>query len=451
MSKFKKFVLSETDMPKQWYNITVDMPNKPLPPLNPITRKPIEPEELEVIFPKALIEQEISSERFTDIPEEVQELYKIWRPTPLVRATGLEKLLDTPAHIYFKNESASPAGSHKLNTAIPQAYYNKKEGKKRIATETGGGQWGSALSFAVKHFEMELLVFMVRSSYMQKPYRKSMMNVWGAEVFPSPGNFTETGKRLLAEYPDAPGSLGIAISEAMEVAAKDPDTSYSLGSVLNHVILHQTVIGTEARKQMEMAGEMPDVVIGCFGGGSNFSGIAFPFLETNFKQNTNIRALAVEPALCPKLTRGEFRYDFGDIEGLTPLLPMFTLGRKFMPADFHAGGLRYHGAGSIVSQLLKDNLIEAVAIAQKETFEAGLMFARSEGIIPAPESSHAIAAAIREALTAKEEGRQKTILFNLSGHGLIDMYAYEQYFAGNLSDSTLSDETIKESIDSSTV
>lgn len=451
MSKQKKIVLTEADMPKQWYNIVADMPNKPLPPLHPGTKKPVVPSDLAAIFPEGLIEQEMSVEKYIAIPEEVSDLYAIWRPTPLVRAYGLEKALDTPAHIYFKNESVSPAGSHKLNTAIPQAYYNKLAGKKKITTETGGGQWGSALSFATKHFDLDLLVFMVCSSYHQKPYRKLMMNMWGAEVIPSPSTLTEAGRSILAKYPQSAGSLGIAISEAVEMAVKDPEACYSLGSVLNHVLLHQTIIGLEARKQMEVVGELPDIVIACFGGGSNFAGLTFPFLELNLTQGKNIRHIAAEPALCPKLTRGCFQYDFGDTEGLTPLLPMYTLGHKFMPADFHAGGLRYHGAGSIVSQLLKDKLIEAQAIPQVESFDAGLLFAQTEGIIPAPESSHAIALAVREALIAKEEGKKKNILFGLSGHGLVDMYAYEQYFAGNLSDVFLRQEDISESVESSKV
>lgn len=435
--KTKKIILPESELPKQWYNITADMPNKPLPMLHPGTKNPIEATDLEAIFPRGLIEQELTDERFIDIPDEIRELYKLWRPTPLVRAYGLEKALDTPAHIYFKNESVSPAGSHKLNTALPQAYYNKLAGKTRITTETGGGQWGSALSFAAKHFGLSLDVYMVRSSYAQKPYRKDMMNIWGANVIPSPSPYTQSGRKILEEFPDAPGSLGIAISEAVEEAVKDANTSYSLGSVLNHVILHQSIIGQEARKQMEIEGEMPDIIIGCFGGGSNFAGISFPFLELNFRHNQSIRCIAAEPALCPKLTKGTFAYDFGDTEGLTPLLPMYTLGHRFMPTDFHAGGLRYHGAGAIVSQLLKDKLIEAQAIPQKETFEAGVLFAQTEGIIPAPEATHAIALAVREAKKAKVEGKKCCILFNLSGHGLVDMYAYEQYLSGKLSNATL--------------
>ncbi len=446
MSKVKKIFLHEKDMPTQWYNITADMPNKPLPPLHPGTKQPIGPEMLAPLFPMELIKQEVTSERWIDIPEEVQDLYKLWRPTPLHRAYNLEKALDTPAKIYYKNESVSPAGSHKPNTAIPQAYYNYKEGVKHITTETGAGQWGSALSFACQHFGIDLKVFMVKVSYFQKPYRKMMMNTWGAEVIPSPSNLTEAGRKILAEHPDSPGSLGIAISEAVEMAAKDENTKYSLGSVLNHVLLHQTIIGLESIKQMEIAENYPDIVIGCFGGGSNFAGISFPFLRHNFVDGKKTRVIAAEPASCPKLTRGQFQYDFGDTAGYTPLIPMYTLGHNFVPDNIHAGGLRYHGAGAIVSQLLKDKLMEAQSVKQLETFEAGVLFANTEGIIPAPESTHAIAVAIREALKAKKEGTAKTILFNLSGHGFIDMAAYDQYFAGKLQDHEVTDLEIKESL-----
>ncbi|QIK61127.1 TrpB-like pyridoxal phosphate-dependent enzyme [Dysgonomonas sp. HDW5A] len=438
----KKILLSEDEIPKQWYNIVADMVNKPLPPLNPATKEVLNAEDLEPIFAKELIEQEMSQERWIDIPEEVRELYKIWRPTPLVRATGLEKALGTPAHIYFKNESVSPIGSHKLNSALPQAYYNKKQGIKRLTTETGAGQWGAALSFASSVFGLDLEVYMVKVSYEQKPYRRMMMQTWGANVIASPSNKTESGKSVLAKDPNNSGSLGIAISEAVEMAAKDPDTRYTLGSVLNHVSLHQTVIGLESEKQMEIAGEYPDIVVGCFGGGSNFSGISFPFLRHKILDGKGIRIIASEPASCPKLSRGKFEYDFGDSVGLTPLLPMYTLGHDFQPADIHAGGLRYHGAGTIVSQLRKDGLIEVQDIPQLETFEAGKLFANTEGIIPAPESTHAIATVIREALKAKEEGVQKNILFCLSGHGLIDMTAYDQYLTGNMSNYKLTDEEI---------
>lgn len=443
----KKILLSEDEIPKQWYNIVADMVNKPLPPLNPATKEVLNAEDLEPIFAKELIEQEMSQERWIDIPEEVRELYKIWRPTPLVRATGLEKALGTPAHIYFKNESVSPIGSHKLNSALPQAYYNKKQGIKRLTTETGAGQWGAALSFASSVFGLDLEVYMVKVSYEQKPYRRMMMQTWGANVIASPSNKTESGRSILAKDPNNSGSLGIAISEAVEMAAKDPDTRYTLGSVLNHVSLHQTVIGLESEKQMEIAGEYPDIVVGCFGGGSNFSGIAFPFLRHKILDGKGIRIIASEPASCPKLSRGKFEYDFGDSVGLTPLLPMYTLGHDFQPADIHAGGLRYHGAGTIVSQLRKDGLIEVQDIPQLETFEAGKLFANTEGIIPAPESTHAIATVIREALKAKEEGIQKNILFCLSGHGLIDMTAYDQYLTGNMSNYKLTDEEISKTTD----
>ena len=428
----KKIVLQENEMPTQWYNIVADMPNKPAPLLNPVTREPLKKEEMSSLFAEALVEQEFSQEPYIDIPEEVQELYRIFRPTPLVRASGLEKALDTPAKIYFKNESVSPVGSHKLNSAIPQAYYNKQQGIKHMTTETGAGQWGSALSIACRHFGLDLTVFMVNSSYEQKPYRKSVMRTYGATIIPSPSFTTEAGRSLRAQFPNTPGSLGMAISEAVEVARKQPDTRYGLGSVLNHVCLHQTIIGEEARKQMEMAGDYPDVVIGCFGGGSNFCGITFPFMRDNLTKGCKTRFIAAEPEACPKLTQGRFEYDFGDTEGFTPLIPMFTLGHDFEPEAIHAGGLRYHGAGAIVSQLRQDGLIEAVDINQLDSFEAGVLFSQVEGIIPAPESTHAIKAAIDEALKAKEEGIERVILFNLSGHGLIDMASYDRYFAGEL-------------------
>lgn len=447
MTKTKKFLLTDQQIPTAWYNIVADMKTKPLPPLNPKTKQPVTKEEMCMLFAEELINQEMSTERYIDIPDEVQDIYKIWRSTPLVRAYALEKILDTPAKIYYKNESISPAGSHKPNTAIPQAYYNYKQGIKHLTTETGGGQWGTAIAFASQYFNLDMKVFMVKVSYNQKPYRKMMMNAWGADVIPSPSTQTLAGRHALAKDPNCSGNLGLAISEAVEMAMQNPETTkYCLGSVLNHVLLHQTIIGEEAVKQMEMADAEPDVVIGCFGGGSNFAGIAFPFLRKNFTEGKNIRVIAVEPASCPKLTRGSFQYDFGDTEGFTPLIPMYTLGHNFQPADIHAGGLRFHGAGSIVSQLLKDGLIEAMSIPQLETFAAGMMFAKSEGIIPAPESTHAIAAAIREAQKAKEEGKEKTIVFNLSGHGMIDMYAYEQYFAGNLTNYDVPDEVIAKSI-----
>ncbi len=444
--KTRKILLTEKEMPHQWYNILADMPNKPLPPLNPATLEPIGPEALAPLFPMALIEQEVSMEKWIDIPDEVRNIYTLWRPTPLYRAYGLEKALDTPAKIYYKYEGVSPSGSHKPNTAVPQAYYNAKEGVKKITTETGAGQWGSALAFACQHFGMECEVYMVKVSYEGKPYRKVMMNAWGADVYPSPSERTNAGRTILAEDPDSPGSLGIAISEAIEVAASDPDTKYALGSVLNHVKLHQTIIGQEAIKQMEMAGDMPDIVIAPFGGGSNFAGLSFPFLRLNFDEGKNIRCIASEPTSCPKLTRGVFRYDFGDTIGMTPLLPMYTLGHNFVPAPIHAGGLRYHGAGVIVSQLLKDKLIEAVSHTNPEVFDAGVIFAKAEGIIPAPEATYGIATAIAEARKCKEEGVSKTILFNLCGHGNFDMQAYDDYFAGKIEEHELTDAEIQESL-----
>lgn len=446
MKVTKKIVLEEHDMPTQWYNIVADMKNKPLPMLNPQTKQPVTAAEMERLFAKGLVEQELSQERYIDIPDEVRDLYRIYRPTPLVRASGLEKALDTPAKIYFKNESVSPVGSHKLNSAIPQAYFNKIQGIKHMTTETGAGQWGSALSIACRHFGLDLKVFMVKVSYEQKPYRKSVMRTYGATVVPSPSDTTEVGRLLRQQFPNTAGSLGMAISEAVEVAMTQPDTRYGLGSVLNHVILHQTIIGEEAKKQMEIAGDYPDVVIGCFGGGSNFCGISFPFLRDNLVAGKTTRFVAAEPASCPKLTRGRFAYDFGDTEGYTPLIPMFTLGHDFEPASIHAGGLRYHGAGAIVSQLMKDKLIEAEDVKQLDSFKAGVLFSQAEGIIPAPESTHAIAVAIKEALKAKEEGYEKVILFNLSGHGLIDMASYDRYLSGELSNYEVPDEAIGRSV-----
>lgn len=442
----RKFTLDESEIPEYWYNIVADMPNKPLPPLHPGTLEPIGPEMLAPLFPMALIEQEVSAEKWIQIPDEVRNIYSLWRPTPLYRAYGLEKALDTPAKIYYKYEGVSPSGSHKPNTAVPQAYYSKQEGVKKITTETGAGQWGSALSFACQHFDIECDVYMVKLSYHHKPYRKSMMNAWGANVFASPTNLTEAGRKILEGDPNSPGSLGIAISEAVEMAAQREDTKYALGSVLNHVKLHQTVIGQEAIKQMEKAGDMPDIVIAPFGGGSNFAGLAFPFLRLNMEEGKSIRCIASEPTSCPKLTRGVFRYDFGDTGGMTPLLPMYTLGHDFVPAPIHAGGLRYHGAGVIVSQLLKDKLIEAVAHDNIEVFEAGVLFAKTEGIIPAPEATHGIATVIAEAQKCKEEGVSKTILFNLCGHGNFDMKAYDDYFDGKIVKHELSQEEINASI-----
>jgi tryptophan synthase beta chain len=442
----RKITLSEKEIPEQWYNIIADMPNKPLPPLHPGTLEPIGPEALAPLFPMELIKQEVTTDKYVTIPDEVRHIYSMWRPTPMFRAYNLEKLLDTPAKIYYKYEGVSPTGSHKPNTAVAQAYYNKQEGVKKITTETGAGQWGSALSFACQHFGIDCEVYMVRLSYDHKPYRKVMMNTWGATVHPSPSEATEIGKKILAEHPDTTGSLGIAISEAIEVAAKDEHTKYALGSVLNHVKLHQTIIGQEAIKQMEKAGDMPDIVIAPFGGGSNFSGLAFPFLRLNFDEGRNIRCIASEPSSCPKLTRGVFRYDFGDTAGMTPLLPMYTLGHDFVPAPIHAGGLRYHGAGVIVSQLLKDELIEARAHDNLEVFSAGVKFAQAEGIIPAPEATHGIATAIAEAEKCKEEGVSRTILINLCGHGNFDMKAYQDYFAGNIVKHELTQKEIEASI-----
>lgn len=441
----KKFLLQEKEIPEAWYNVVSEMPNKPRPMLNPATKQPLTAEDLFPLFSEEASRQEMNTaDTWIEIPEEVRDMYKIWRPTPLVRARGLEKALDTPAHIYFKNESVSPVGSHKLNSAVPQAYYCKQQGVTNITTETGAGQWGAALSLAAKHFGLELAVYMVKVSYHQKPYRRSIMETYGAEVIASPSMSTKAGRKIITDNPNYQGSLGTAISEAVELAMSTPNCKYVLGSVLNHVSLHQTVIGLEAEKQMAMAGEYPDIVIGCFGGGSNFSGISFPFMRHNFSGERNTRFIAAEPESCPKLTRGVFQYDFGDEAGYTPLIPMLTLGHNFAPANIHAGGLRYHGAGSVVSQLKEDNLMEAVDIPQLETFAAATMFARSEGIIPAPESSHAIAAAIREAKKAKEAGESKVILFNLSGHGLIDMSAYDQYIAGDLANYQVSEEMVRQ-------
>src|ERR1035437_7947021 len=447
MEKTKKFLLAEKEIPTKWYNIVADMQNKPLPMLHPGTKQPIKEEDLYPLFAKELAHQELNqTDPWIEIPEEVREQYKIYRPTPLVRAYSLEKALDTPAHIYFKNESVSPVGSHKLNSALAQAYYCKKEGVTNITTETGAGQCGTALSLAAKIFGLELAVYMVKISYEQKPYRRSLMQTWGAQVIASPSMSTKAGRKTITDHPSYQGSLGTAISEAIELAMNTPNCKYTLGSVLNHVSLHQTVIGLEAEKQMEMAGEYPDVVIGCFGGGSNFSGIAFPFLREKLLNGKNIRLLTVEPASCPKLTKGKFMYDFGDSAGMTPLLHMYTLGHNFIPEKIHAGGLRYHGAGVLVSQLLKDGFIEAKAKMQRECFEAGVLFARSEGILPAPESTYAIAGALDEARKADIEGVSRTILFNLSGHGHFDISAYEKYFENNLPDHEMTSQEVDEAI-----
>ncbi len=445
--KIKRYFLPEEEIPRFWYNIQAEMPNKPEPILDPKTKKRLTPKDLYPLFARELCEQEFNqTDAWIKIPEPIREMYKYYRSTPLVRAFGLEKALGTPAHIYFKNESVSPMGSHKLNSAIPQAYYCKEEGVTNVTTETGAGQWGASLAYAAKLFGLEAAVYQVRISYEQKPYRKSIMQTFGAQVTPSPSMSTRAGKNILTAHPNHPGSLGTAISEAVELAMTTPNCKYTLGSVLNHVSLHQTVIGLEAEKQMKMAGEYPDIVIACFGGGSNFCGISFPFMRHNIKDNRKTRFIAAEPASCPKLTRGKFRYDFGDEAGYTPLLPMYTLGHNFTPANTHAGGLRYHGAGVIVSQLMKDGLMEAVDIEQTESFDAGTLFARAEGIIPAPESCHAIAATIREALKCKENGEEKVILFNLSGHGLIDMASYDKYFSGDMINYAVSDEEIDRNI-----
>ena len=431
--KQKKFILPEGSIPTRWYNILADMPQKPLPMLDPVTRQTVTVDTLSALFSRECSMQELNvTDKWIEIPQPVLERYAYYRCTPLVRAYALEEALGTPAHIYFKNESVSPIGSHKLNSALAQAYYCKEEGVTNITTETGAGQWGAALSYAAKVFGLESAVYQVKISYEQKPYRRSIMQVFGSVVTPSPSMSTRAGKDILTRTPNHQGSLGTAISEAVELARMTPGCKYTLGSVMNHVTLHQTIIGLEAEKQMEMAGEYPDVVIGCFGGGSNFGGISFPFMRHVFSGERQTRFVAAEPSACPKLTKGRFEYDFGDEAGYTPLLPMFTLGHDFQPSNIHAGGLRYHGAGTIVSRLLQDGMMEAVDIDQPESFEAGCLFARTEGIIPAPESCHAIAAAIREAGKCRQTGEPKVILFNLSGHGLIDMAAYDQYLAGNI-------------------
>jgi len=441
----KKVILPENEIPKQWYNVLADMPNKPEPYFSSVTNKMATPDELEVIFPKELIQQEMSQERWIDIPDEVREMYKQWRPSPLYRAVGLEKLLDTPAIIYYKYEGVNATGSHKLNSAIPQAYYNKMAGIKKLSTETGAGQWGSALSLACNYFGLECEVYMVKVSYEQKPYRRLFMQTFGANVIASPSNLTQSGRAILEKDPDSTGSLGIAISEAVEVAATNPDTNYALGSVLNHVCLHQTVIGLEAKKQLELLDEYPDIVIACCGGGSNFAGLSFPFVKDKLN-GTNIRLIAVEPTACPSLTKGVFAYDYGDTAKVGPIAKMYTLGHDFVPAGIHAGGLRYHGASPIVSQLYHDGIIEAQAVPQRDVFDAAVKFAKTEGIIPAPESAHAIRAAINEAIKCKETGEAKVILFNLSGHGYFDMAAYDNYFSGKLIDVDYPEDLIKENI-----
>lgn len=434
MSK-TKYLLNESDLPKAWYNIMADMPSPPPPVLHPGTKEPVTPDFLSVLFPMELIMQEVSRDRYIDIPEEIREVLKLWRPTPLIRAKRLEKYLDTPAHIYFKHEGVSPSGSHKPNTAVAQAYYNRAEGIKSLTTETGAGQWGSALSMATNMFGLSLEVYMVKISYKQKPYRRVLMETYGAEVFASPTDRTQYGKSVLSENPDSPGSLGIAISEAVEVAAtSEGKKKYSLGSVLNHVLMHQTVIGEEAIKQMDMAGEYPDVVIGCVGGGSNFAGIAYPFLKENLLNGRNTRFIAVEPTATPTLTRGPYAFDYGDTAKMAPIVKMFTLGHDFVPPPIHAGGLRYHGMAPSICQLVDAGFIEAVAVPQLGTFDAAIQFAKTEGIIPAPETAHAIRTTIDEALDAKEKGEKRVILFNLSGHGHFDLSAYEAFLSGNLED-----------------
>jgi len=444
MSESTRYLLNESDLPRYWYNVLADSPVSMPPVLHPVTKEPVTPDFLSALFPMDLILQEVSTERYIEIPEEVREAYKLYRPTPLIRARRLEKALGTPAHIYYKYEGASPSGSHKSNTALAQAFYNKAAGTKALTTETGAGQWGSALSMACAFFDMELEVYMVKVSYNQKPYRRFLMETFGAKVFASPTNLTQAGRAILAQDPDSPGSLGIAISEAVEVAATSNGTKkYSLGSVLNHVLLHQTVIGEEALKQMDMAGEYPDVVIGCVGGGSNFGGIAYPFLRENLRNGQRTRLLAVEPTAAPSLTRGIYAFDFGDTAQMAPIVKMYTLGHSFIPPSIHAGGLRYHGMAPSICALYDAGLIEAVAVPQRATFEAAVLFARHEGIVPAPESAHAIRAAIDEALLARQQGEKRVILFNLSGHGNFDLTAYDAFNHGRLEDYQLPEEAIQ--------
>jgi tryptophan synthase beta chain len=447
MSERSRFLLDESRIPKAWYNVNADMPTPPTPVLHPGTMEPVTPDFLSVLFPMNIVMQEVSPERWIEIPEPVRDIYRLWRPTPLIRAVRLEKALGTPAHIYFKNESVSPVGSHKTNTAVAQAFYNKEAGTKALTTETGAGQWGTALSMACNFFDLDLEVFMVRVSYHQKPYRRILMENYGAHVFASPTDRTHFGKKMLEDDPDCPGSLGIAISEAVETAATSGGTKkYSLGSVLGHVMLHQTVIGLEALEQMEMAGEYPDVVIGCAGGGSNFAGFVFPFVHRNLTEGKKTRVLAVEPASCPTLTKGKYTFDFGDAAAMAPIVKMFTLGHTFMPPGIHAGGLRYHGMSPLVSALVNSGHIEARTARQLETFEAAVTFSRAEGIIPAPESAHAIRAAIDEALKCRETGEKKVIAFNLSGHGHFDMTAYQSYHHGLLEDFEYPDHAVEEAM-----
>ncbi len=447
MSDTIKYLLPETEIPKDWYNIVADLPEPPPPVLHPGTHEPVGPDDLAPLFPMSLIMQEVSGERYLEIPGPVRDIYKQWRPSPMFRARRLEKALDTPAKIYYKYEGVSPAGSHKPNTAVAQAFYNAEAGIKKITTETGAGQWGSAMGFAGAFFDIEVQVFMVKISYQQKPYRRALMESYGATCIASPSDITQSGRAILEKDPDSTGSLGIAISEAVELAAQRDDTNYSLGSVLNHVLMHQTVIGQEAIKQMEMAGDYPDVVIGCAGGGSNFSGIAFPFIGEQLRGGKKIRTVAVEPAACPSMTRGKYAYDFGDTGNLTPLTKMYTLGSSFIPPGFHAGGLRYHGMAPLVSHAKELGLVEAAAYHQTPCFEAAVTFARSEGIIPAPESAHAVKGALEEAMRCKREGKSETILFNLSGHGHFDMAAYTEYFAGILEDKNYDEQALSSALE----
>jgi len=443
----KKIMLDENEMPKKWYNINADLPNPLDPPLNPATKEPVTPDDLKAIFPMELIMQEVSTEQYIKIPEEIRDIYRIWRPTPLIRAERLEKMLKTPAKIYYKWEGVSPAGSHKPNTAIPQAYYNMKEGIERISTETGAGQWGSAISFATSLYDIECKVYMVRASYDQKPYRKSLMQAWGAECVPSPSDQTNVGRKLLEQYPGTGGSLGAAISEAVEDAAMHENTNYSLGSVLNHVCLHQTVIGQETIRQFEKLDTYPDTVIGCVGGGSNFAGMAFPFARDKISgSHPDVDIIGAEPTACPTLTKGLYEYDYGDTVGLVPIMKMYTLGHDFMPPSIHAGGLRYHGDSPLVSKLVKDGYVRAVSYHQNDVLKAAILFARSEGHVIAPESSHALKCAIDEALKCKETGEEKTIVFNNSGHGNFDLAAYDAYFSGQLVDYEYPEELIKQSL-----
>ncbi len=446
MSDTIKYLLPETEIPKDWYNLIADLPEPPPAVLHPGTHEPVGPDDLAPLFPMSLIMQEVSGERYLEIPEPVRDIYKQWRPSPMFRARRLEKALDTPAKIYYKYEGVSPAGSHKPNTAVAQAFYNAEAGIKKITTETGAGQWGSSMAFAGAFFDIEVQVYMVKVSYQQKPYRRSLMESFGANCYASPSDRTQSGRAILEQDPDSPGSLGIAISEAVEVAAQNDDSKYALGSVLHHVLLHQTVIGQEAIKQMDMAGDYPDIVIGCAGGGSNFAGIAFPFLGEQLRGGQSVRAIAVEPAACPSMTRGQYAYDFGDTGNLTPLTKMHTLGSSFIPPGFHAGGLRYHGMSPLVSHAKELGLLEAVAYHQNHCFEAAVTFARSEGIIPAPETSHAIKSAIEEALRCKREGKAETILFNLSGHGHFDMAAYTEYFSGTLQDKNYDEQKLSDAL-----